>query len=112
MLLIEGLRPLCIVFPDRAVHLVPGYPVYFSDEQAWKVLEKAGGKVRVLIDPGHAVLWELIEGEAVMWRSGEGCCGPAIVHVVDCTRRGRWVLVWHEEHPQWIHESNIIQRIV
>lgn len=111
-MLIEGLKPLCIVFPDSAVHLVPGYPVYFSDEQARRVLRKAGGKVRVLIDPGHAAPGELIEGERVMWKSGEGLCGPAIVHVVDCTRGGRWVLVWHEDHPQWIHESNIIQIIV
>lgn len=84
--------------------------MYFSDEQAWRVLEKAGGKVRVLND--HAASGELIEGKPIMWKSGEGFCGPAIVHVIANSKEGRWVLVWHEEHPRWIHESNVIQQIV
>jgi hypothetical protein len=110
-LLIESLRPLCIVFGDCAVHLAPGYPVYFSEEQAWKVIEKASGKVRVLNDPGHAFPGELIEGEPVIWKSGEGLCGPAIVHIISCTEEGRWMLVWHEGRLRWIHESKVIQRM-
>ena len=111
-MLIEGLRPLCIVFSDSVVHLVPGYPVSFSDEQARKVLEKAGRRVRVLNDPGQAALVELIEGTLVMWASGEKFWGPAIVHIIDCTKDGRWILVGDEDHLRWIHESKVIQRIV
>ena len=109
-MLIESLRPLCIVFHGRTVHLVPGYPVYFSDEQAWKVLEKASGKVRVLNDPNHTAPTELIEGKSIMWKSDDGFSGPAIVHAIDCTNGGRWVLVWYDDHPRWIHESNVIHR--
>ena len=111
-MLIEGLKPLCIVFADCAVHLAPGYPVYFSDEQARKVLEKAGGKVRVLSDPGHAATGKLSEGKSVKWRLAKGICGPAMVQIIDCTKDGRWVLVWHEDYALWIHESNVIQQIV
>lgn len=104
---IESLKPLRIVFADCAVHLAPGYPVYFSEEQACRVLEKAAGKVRVLMD-GYCTR-DLIEGESVRWRSGEGLCGPAIVHLTTCTVEGIWMLVLHEERPRWIHESKIIQ---
>ena len=106
-MLIESLRPLCLVFPDSTVHLAPGYPVYFSDDQARRVLEKAGGKVRVL-NYDYAPT-ELREGKPVRWKSDSGYCGSAMVHIVDYASKGRWLLVWNEGDPQWIHETRVVK---
>ena len=106
--MIESLWPLCLVFPDSTVHLAPGYPVYFSDDQARRVLERAGRKVRVLNDD-HAPR-ELMEGKPVRWKSDSGHGGPAIVHIIDYARGGRWLLVWHEGNPRWVHETRVVKR--
>lgn len=102
-MMIEGLRPLCLVFPDCRVHLVPGHPMYFTDYQASRVLAKAAGKVRVVRH--DYVQAEFVEGETLVWKSESGMCGPAIVHVVDNGSEGRWLLVVYDGNPKWLRET-------
>jgi hypothetical protein len=45
-MLIESLSPLLVRFRSREVHLEPGQPVRFSEEDGRKLLARAPGKVR------------------------------------------------------------------
>ena len=59
-MLIEVSSPLTVKLPSGAVHLVPGQPVELSDEQATRLLAKAGHKVRVCaptIQAGSQITW-------------------------------------------------------
>lgn len=66
-MLIEALKPLRIRFKEREVHLQPGHPVTFTEEEGRKLLEKAPGKVRQLrsaeIQPGSFITWQGADGK-------------------------------------------------
>jgi hypothetical protein len=102
-MLIEGLRPLCLVFDKRMIRLIPGYPVYFSYEEAQRILEKAGRKVRVVND-----VKDLVEHQ-IMWKSEKGTCGPASIISVDACSTGTWMLVQYRRDWLWIHESKVMR---
>ncbi len=104
-MLIEGLRPLCLVLANRMIRLVPGYPVYFSDEEAQKILEKAGSKVRVFNK--HMDVKDSND-DLIMWKSDKGLCGPAFLIAVDSSNAGTWMLVQDGGDWLWIHESKVI----
>jgi len=65
-LLIEALRPLVVHTHEKTIYLTPGRPVNFPDSDALRLLDKAPGKVRVVVSgrgssdirPGVWVEWQ------------------------------------------------------
>lgn len=57
-------RPLAVKIDGRLVHLRPGTPVEFTDDQGLKLLAKAQGRIRVV--SGQA---SMIVGETITWDS-------------------------------------------
>jgi hypothetical protein len=63
-LLVEALAPLAVRLPNGTItRLAPGIPVDFPDEQAKRLLDRAGGKVRAVgLGPkslaGYVVTWD------------------------------------------------------
>jgi len=65
-LLIEALVPLQVKLPEKEITFEPGQSVNLPEELAFKLLEKAVGKVRVVVPP---VLADLILGAKIVWAS-------------------------------------------
>ena len=56
-------RPLAVKIEGRLVHLRPGTPVEFTDDQGLKLLAKSQGRIRVVsgqtpITTGAMITWE------------------------------------------------------
>ena len=65
-MLIEALAPLLVQLPDKELRVEPGHSVNLPEELAFKLLERAAGKVRVVAPP---VLADLILGAKIVWES-------------------------------------------
>lgn len=65
-MLIEALIPLQVKLPEKELTIEPGQSVNLSEELAFKLLERAAGKVRVVASP---VLADLISGTKIFWES-------------------------------------------
>lgn len=64
--MIEALVPLQVKLPGKALQVEAGQSVNLPEELAFKLLERATGKVRVVTPP---VLADLIPGAKVFWES-------------------------------------------
>lgn len=56
-------QPVAVKIDGRLVHLRPGTPVEFTDDQGLKLLAKAKGRIRVVsgqtaMTPGTVITWE------------------------------------------------------
>ncbi|MCA9423089.1 MAG: hypothetical protein KC592_18870 [Nitrospira sp.] len=65
-MLIEALVPLQVKLPERELTVEAGQSVNLPEELAFKLLERAAGKVRVVTPP---VLADLIPGAKIFWNS-------------------------------------------
>ena len=65
-MLIEALTLLEMKLPGKELRVEPGQLVNLPEELAFKLLEKAAGKVRVVAPP---VLADLIPGAKIVWES-------------------------------------------
>lgn len=65
-MLIEALTLLQMELPGKVLTVEPGQSVNLPEELAFKLLERAAGKVRVVAPP---VLADLISGAKIVWES-------------------------------------------
>ncbi len=65
-MLIEALIALQVKLPGKELTVEPGQSVNLPEELAFKLLERAAGKVRVVAPP---VLADLIPGAEIVWES-------------------------------------------
>ena len=111
-MLIEVSVPLTVRIPSGEVHLVPGQPVEFSEEEGLKLLAKAGSKVRlvapsepVTIDPAHPnarpVYWERNSGEIV---------GPAKPEFLAKVGASFWIVTTFEGGMVWVNADQLRSR--
>jgi len=111
--LIEALRPLLVRFPDRDLQLEPGQPVDLPDRHVQRLLERAVGKVRVVlshepivIEPTHPnprpIYSESITGELL---------GPAepefLAQVGEGEQATFWVIATFAGIPRWIRSDRL-----
>ena len=95
-MLIEALERLEIRVPEGVIQLHPGSPVELTDEQARKLLDRAPGKVRVVIPPDTSPL----VGRVVLVESTAGDRTQTVVHVLGDRRdhfesmKDVWELFW------------------
>lgn len=114
---IEALRPLHIRRAAGDLHLRPGVPIDFPDDEAVKLLEKASGKVRavpdaeVLVEPAtkpdgsplRPVYWERADG------SIQGPATPEFFAKVGAGQEDRnfWIIAAHHGEPVWIRSDKL-----
>jgi hypothetical protein len=111
-LLIESSKPLTVRLRSGQVHLMPGQPIEFSEEDGLKLLVKAKGRVRLVpaeditIEPAapnaRPVYWERVTGEIV---------GPArpefLAKVGRRASEQFWVIVDNQGQPAWIRSDRL-----
>jgi hypothetical protein len=93
-------RPLVVKIDGRLVHLRPGTPVEFTNDQGLKLLAKAQGRIRVIsgqtpLATGALITWDsplfgLLSGPVLMVLDG----GVTVMHPLSeepCTIPRSWV---------------------
>ena len=68
-MLIEAARPMRVLIPDGEIRLEPGRPIDLPEDQALKLLVKAGGHVRRVEPITEQNLDQLLLGVWVEWDS-------------------------------------------
>ena len=68
-MLIEARRPMRVLIPDGEIRLDPGRPMDLPEDQALKLLVKAGGQVRPIALITELNLDQLIPGVWIEWVS-------------------------------------------
>lgn len=110
--MIEALQPLHIRRAAGDLHLLPGYPVELPDDEASKLLSKAGGKVRAIpeesltVDPAmrpdgsplSSIYWETWDGRIL---------GPALPEYLARDRNIFWIVVTFSEQTRWINADRL-----
>lgn len=112
-MLIEALTPLTVRLPERDLQLRPGEPVDLPDEQAAKLLAKALGKVRAVLDSDEIpeiVVEPALSCRPVYWESMDGRLhGPAPVQFMARTgvpgRFQFWLCVDEHGRTVWIRDT-------
>jgi hypothetical protein len=96
--LINALQPLLVRLPGGDVHLQPGVPVEFPDEQGHRLLAKVPNKVRRVTIPSPPI------NQSVYWNSVDGKTRSGVLDFIHTesdtstwafvtTENGNWVAV-------------------
>ena len=60
-------RPLAVKIDGRLVHLRPGTPVEFTDDQGLKLLAKAQGRIRMISGQTPMTIGTMITWDSPLW---------------------------------------------
>lgn len=111
-MIIEALQPLHIRRATGDLHLRPGYPIELPDDEAARLLSKAGGKVRaileksVTIDP--AMKTDGSPLSSIYWETGDGrILGPAVPEYLARDRNTFWIVVTFRGRIWWINADRL-----
>lgn len=109
-MLIEALAPLRLRLPERDLALRPGEPVELPDNQARRLMEKAGGKVRQVVRDAYGPLEMQAASPTarpIYWESTDGTWhGPVKPEYLGRSGLGDserfWVTVTYQDSILWI----------
>ena len=114
MWVISDEQPVVVRTKTGDVHLEPGVPCELSDAIAQRVLERTGGRVRVIEPPSPETIIEPAAPGArlVYWEdSGGKLCGPAVPEYLAKTGSGErehfWVVVTDRGVIRWIRSDRL-----